>query len=336
MIKKLLKKRKQPEKKIPTRITNDTLAEHREQVLAGGRKHKYPLQYTKHRLVWNTVIIGTVSVLLVAVLVWAQLYVWKDTSELAYRITRFIPLPVASVDGYPVRYSEYLLQRRGTMTVLEKQGQANAADKVIFKQQEAMDVAVKSAYARKLAQEHCVTVSREEVDALLEQQQKETGLSRAAYDAAIRDRLGWSPEEMSEALESALLVMAVSFKVDSAALDTANTVQSAIKEGKSLTDIGSSLGQRVQFVPQVTVPKNNADGGLTAAAMNLEKGKTSEMIKTRAGDGYYFVTVQEKTDTTVTYGYIRVPLTTFQQSLEQLKKDNKVTYHITLEKPGQQ
>src|ERR1700761_699 len=32
-------------------ITNETVAEHREHVLRGARKYKYPLQHSKHRIV---------------------------------------------------------------------------------------------------------------------------------------------------------------------------------------------------------------------------------------------------------------------------------------------
>src|SRR6478736_4302488 len=32
-------------------ITNETVAEHREDVLKGARKYKYPLQHSKHRIV---------------------------------------------------------------------------------------------------------------------------------------------------------------------------------------------------------------------------------------------------------------------------------------------
>src|ERR1700760_3814119 len=33
------------------RITNETVAEHREDVLRGARKYKYPLAHSKHRIV---------------------------------------------------------------------------------------------------------------------------------------------------------------------------------------------------------------------------------------------------------------------------------------------
>ena len=84
------------------RITNETVAEHREKILAGGRRFKYPVQYAKHRLVINTIVISVVALLLVVFVVWWQLYSMQNTSTFFYRITRVIPLPVASVDGQPV------------------------------------------------------------------------------------------------------------------------------------------------------------------------------------------------------------------------------------------
>ena len=42
---------------VPIRITNDTIDVHREHVLSGGRKFKYPMQYAKHKLVYNALII---------------------------------------------------------------------------------------------------------------------------------------------------------------------------------------------------------------------------------------------------------------------------------------
>ena len=99
MLKKSAKLKKKDKRSLPSRITNDTVAEHREKVLAGGRKHKYPIQYSKHKLVWNTIFISIAGLIAVIVLLYLQLYVWKDTSDLAYRITKILPLPAGSVEG---------------------------------------------------------------------------------------------------------------------------------------------------------------------------------------------------------------------------------------------
>lgn len=105
----------------PTRITNDTIAEHREKILAGGRRYKYPVQYARHKLVFNAIIIAVAS-LVILVLLWWQLYSAQSTSTYLYRITQALPLPVANADGQYVRYSDYLLYERPSMYYIEKFG----------------------------------------------------------------------------------------------------------------------------------------------------------------------------------------------------------------------
>ena len=83
----------------PSRITNETVAEHRERILAGGRKFKYPVQYARHKLVFNAIIISVAAAILLAVIAWWQLYPMQNSSALMYRITLLLPLPVAQVDG---------------------------------------------------------------------------------------------------------------------------------------------------------------------------------------------------------------------------------------------
>lgn len=327
---KMKLRKKHEAKKMPSRITNDTVAEHRERVLAGGRKHKYPIQYTKHRLVWNAIFIGIAALIAALVLVWAQLYVWRDTGDIAYRITRTIPLPVASVDGTWVRYSDYLMIHRSNMAVLAKRGQQHAEDKVAFQRQRSMEVAIENVYAEKLARERSIAISDERVMGLIEQQRKERSLSENAYATAVKDQLGWSLGEARQALRANLLRREVAFAVDEAALRLSEGIATELKAGKKLSEIAQARGQAVQYVPRVSVAKNNADGGLTAEAAKLKAGETSGIVKTVSGDAYHFISVEENTDQAVTYGYIRVPLTEFKRQLEELKKAGKIKYFIKL------
>src|SRR6266404_4110934 len=50
------------------KITNETIAEHREEVLKGARKYIYPLQQSKHRIV--TVSLSIIAVASVAFLIY--------------------------------------------------------------------------------------------------------------------------------------------------------------------------------------------------------------------------------------------------------------------------
>lgn len=315
---------------LPTRITNDTVAEHREQVLAGGRKHKYPLQYAKNRLVRNALIISAAMLVLLTLGVWLQLYIFRDTSDIAYRMTRVIPLPVASVDGTLVRYSDYLMIHRSNMTVLAHRGQQHAADKVAFQRQRSMDLAVENAYAEKLAKERGITVSLERVDALIEQQRKERSLSEAAYAAAIKDQLGWSLDEARHALRSSLLKQEVSFAIDTAASHLATTIEADLKAGRSMEEIAKQHKDAVQYTPPVTVARNNADGGLTTEATKLSPGATSGIVKTAAGDGYYFIHLDAASEESVTYRYLHIRLSAFRQQVESLKADKKIRHFIAL------
>jgi hypothetical protein len=87
---------------LPTRITSETIEQHREHILAGGRKFKYPIQYARHKLVINAILISVAAVIIALVVGWWQLYPQQNTSEFMYHVTKVIPVPVAYVDGQPV------------------------------------------------------------------------------------------------------------------------------------------------------------------------------------------------------------------------------------------
>ena len=55
---KLKFKKKENKIKKIVRITNDNIAQQREEVIAQGKKFKYPFQYTKHRLVVLAILVG--------------------------------------------------------------------------------------------------------------------------------------------------------------------------------------------------------------------------------------------------------------------------------------
>lgn len=324
------KDKKQP-KKLPTRITNDTVAQHREKVLAAGRKHKYPIQYTKRRLVWITMFVSVAILAIFVGLGWVQLYLWKDTSDIAYRITKILPLPVANIDGENANYSDYLLYHRSSLAVLQTQGQSDQKDKVKFYQNQSINKALEVAYAKRLARENNITVDDNKVQDLIKKQQESSKLSQSAYESVVKDNLHWSMDELKVAMKYTLLKQEVSFRIDKAADDLVSTIQNKVKSGKSLKDIADEMGNKVQSVFNLSVSADNSDGGLTKSATLLAKGKISEPLKTLAGDGYYFVTLNSLEDNTVNYSYVKVPLTEFNNRFNYLK-NNKVKYFISIDK----
>ena len=78
----------------------------------------------------------------------------------------------------------------------------------------------------------------------------------------------------------------------------------------------------------------NIDGGRSTTALTLEKGKTSERFVSTSGDGYYFVTLVDKTESTVNYKSLFIPFSELETRLKKIRKEGKINEKITLEETG--
>ena len=76
-------------------ITNETIAEHREQVLSGARKYIYPLQQSKHRIILITVSVMITAVIGLLVYCSLALYKFYQYNTFLYRVTQVVPFPIA-------------------------------------------------------------------------------------------------------------------------------------------------------------------------------------------------------------------------------------------------
>jgi hypothetical protein len=342
-MKKLLNKiRRKPEVEESARITTETIAQHREKILAGGRRFKYPVQYARHKLVFNAIIITVAVLSLLVAFVWWQLYLVQNTSDFMYRVTKVIPLPVATVEGQQVRYSDYLMKYRSSVHYLEEKEQVNLATEdgkrqSNFVKQQAMQDTIADAFAIKLAKENDITVSDAELETFLKSQRNSADgeVSESTYDAVILDYYGWSPQEYRHAMENKLLRQKVSFAIDKDAEKTSGVVSAAITGGstdlKAIAEsINAQSGAQVTYASQGWVPKTNQDGGLATAASKLSKGGISTVVKSTTGDGYYFVKLVDSNDTQVNYEYLHIPLTVFADQVNAAQTSGKVTKYITI------
>lgn len=337
-MKKLLNKiRRTPEPEQPGRITTETIAEHRERILAGGRRFKYPVQYARHKLVFNAIIITVATIALLVVLIWWQLYPAQNTSDFMYRVTRVIPLPVASVDGESVRYSDYLMRYRSSIHYLVEKEQVNLGTEdgkrqSDFVKSQAMSDALADTYAAKLAKERGITVSDAELETFLrlERNTLDGTISEASHNAVINDWYGWSSDEYRHIVRSKLLRQKVAFAVDSKASEAAELTAGVIEGGTTNLKRVVMLVNRtsqvdVSYGTLGWVPKTNQDGGLATAAAGLKKGQISAAITSTTGDGYYFVKLLDSNATQVRYEYVHVPLTEFAATIASVEADAAIT-----------
>ena len=327
----------------PQRITNETIAEHRERILAGGRRFKYPVQYARHKLVFNAIIISVSALFLLVALFWYLLFVAQNTSEIIYRLTRVIPVPVARVDGELVRYSDYLMKYRSSIHYYVEKERLNlntedGKSQADYVKSESMKDAIADTYAAKLAREQNITITDEELEAfLIEQRASPDGeVSESTYDSVILDYYGWSRDEYRQAMQAKLLRQKVSFAVDETAKKDSETIAARIKGGvtdlRVLSDeLRTGDMKDVSYAAYGFLPKANRDGGLTAAAAKLQVGQISDAIRTTNGDGYYFVRLLEANDTQVNYESIQVPLKAFDERLKAIEDaGDSVSTFITI------
>lgn len=323
------------------RITNETVAEHRERVLAGGRRFKYPVQYAKHRLVINTIVITIFAIIFALILIWWQLYQAQNTSSFFYRITRAVPLPVASVQGHAVPYSDYLSGFRSQEHYLQNKEGVNLYSKENKKQLEwikrqALNDAIADAYAAKIASDKKIKVTSKQVDdAILRQRKAKDGVtSKESYDAIVLDHFNWTPEEAREVTERKLLRQEVAYEIDDIASQLKELVQQKIATETDFDKLAATVnpveGVKIEAGMTPLVPQNNQDGGLAEAATKLSIGQVSTAFRSTIGDGYYFVKPLQKDSKRVSYAYLKIPLTVFQKKLEKVKTDKQISEFISI------
>ena len=323
------------------RITNETVAEHREKVLAGGRKFKYPIQYQKHRLVINSIVIGVVAAIVLVVAGWHQLYVAGNSSKMMYRLTQIFPVSVASVDGEPVRYSDYLMRYRSSLFYLQKQDLINLNSEDGKRQddytkRQELNNAEKNAFVSKLARENNISVSREEVDNFIKRDIDERAVSLNAYEKTVLNSYyDWSLDEYRTIVSGELLKRKTGFAIDNLAKDRADEVVELLSSGGDFAEIARTHSDdevsKVNGGDVGVMPVGGLDpNGLIAEAKNLEKDQISELIQ--GVDSYYFIKLISKDDSNVHFRVIKISLKALNEQFDTLVKEGKIKEHITVRK----
>lgn len=336
-------KRKKSSEPASTRITNDTVAEHRERIIAGGRRFKYPIQYARHRLVINAVIIATVTIVFIAMFGWWQLYIVKNSNTFFYRVSQILVLPVASVDGEAARYSDYLLNYRSSEYYLTHYDNVDVNDadgrtQLEYKKREALDIAIADAYARKLAKEYDISLNDDEVNDALEVLRVASNgtLTEETSNESSQRILGISSDELETLVRNSILRGKVAYAIDDKARAIQTEADSLILKTNDLDKTYEKLSSTnpdgiVKGSSGVISTSNMLDGLRVSDIAVLEVGQISPVMQSTKGEGYYYVKLTSKTDTQVSFDFIKIPLKQFSTNLEQLRAEGKIVEYIKID-----
>jgi len=293
-------RRKSPDIKINQaienlpRITNETVAEHREEMLSSARKFIYPLKHSRRSIVKVSVALFVVGLVVFMSYVMLALYRFQSSSSFIYGVTKVLPLPIAKAGSAWVSYESYLFELRHLKHYYETQqevdfgsdsGRAQLAD---FRRQ-AMDQAVNDAYVKQLAEENDVSVNGTEVeDAVrLLRDQNRLGGSDQEFADVLKEFWGWKVDDFRRELRQQLLAQQVVAKLDTGAADKLRTAQVQLKQG---TDFAAVAKQFSDDVPTkesggeyaYLIDRSNRDVApqVVDTLLRMQPGQVSEIIDT--------------------------------------------------------
>jgi hypothetical protein len=285
------------------RITNETVAEHREEVLSGARKYIVPLSHSKRRIIIITS--ALLSLAIVGFLSWTvlALYKFQSIGSFTYGVTQVMPLPVAKAGGSWVSYESYLFELRHTVHYYETQQHEDFSTKFgkeHLKQlkQQALAQVINDAYTKQLAKQQHVSVSIAEVndEVALVRSQNRLGSNDQVFRSVLSEFWGWTTSDFQRELRQQFLTQKVTAKLNA---DADKRADSAIKALNGGTDF-ATLAKQVSEDPStkanggdygISIDQTNRDIAPAVAnqLFNLAPGKYSGIIN--AGYGLEIVKV---------------------------------------------
>lgn len=330
-----------PAEAVP-RITNETIAVHREQVLKGARKYIYPLQHSKHRIIVVTSTLGVITFIAFLIYCVIGLYRLQQHNTFLYRVTQVIPLPIARVQGSFVEYENYLFELRHYIHYYQNQLEQDFSgtdqqQQLEEQRKQALDDVINDAYVKKLAKQHKVSVSDKEVNERIAEvrQQNRLGNNDKVFADVLREYWGWSVADFKRSLKQQILEEKVMAKLDheasrkaQAAVDRLNSgadftaLAKEVSEDEATKASGGDYGFAItkaspSIPPQVVTKLFSLKPGQHSGVVNT--GTTLEVLKTNHNDG-----------TTVSAQHISFRLKDLSEHIAALKKQHPPRKYISL------
>lgn len=326
----------------PPRITNDTVAEHREEVLASARKYIYPLQHSKHRIVGVSIAIFVLALVIFFSYTLLALYKFHTNSTFIYKVTQVLPFPVAKAGSNFVAYENYLFDIRRYMHYYETQQDVDFSSKSGKEQlaqfrQRALQGVIDDAYVKQLAKENSVSVSRGEVNQQIQllRDQNRLGGNDQVFEDVLREFWGWSVDDFRRELSQQLLAQKVIAKLDTKAQGRANEALAQLTAGtdfaavaKNYSDDEATKESGGEYGIVIDNSNREIPPQVMAELLKLQPGQTSKIIQ--AQQGLEIVKVYENNENKIRAGHILFKFQALDTYLGPIKDKEKPKKFISL------
>lgn len=274
------------------RITNETVAEHREQVLSSARKYILPLQHSRKQVVTITTTLAVVGVVSFFTYCALALYKFHSDSLFIYRVTQVIPFPVAKAGSNFVAYENYLFELRRyehyykTQQDTDLKSQQNKGQLVAF-QKKALDKVITDAYVKQLAAKNNISVSNQELNAAVDlvRSQNRLGGSDKVFSDVLKEYWGWSEDDFRRSLKAELLSQKVVSTLDTDSYQRAHTALAALQSGqdfaavaKQYSDDPVSKNNGGEYGYPIDRTTRNVSAQTVDALFKLKPGQYSDIV----------------------------------------------------------
>lgn len=338
--KSLEKSLEQAIKGIP-RITNETVAEHREEVLSSARKYIYPLQHSAHRVVIISTGLAIIGVLAFFTYSLLALYRFNTSSTFMYRVVQVIPFPVARAGSDFVSYENYLFELRHYKHYYETQQKVDFNTDSGRRQLEAfreraLEGVINDAYVKQLARKHNVTVSDQEVNDQIEivKAQNRIGNDPKVFEDVLREFWDWSVADFKRELKQQLLAQKVVSTLDTDTHVQAQQALAKVKAGGDFTEIAKQHSKDQNTAPAggdygITITRSSREVPIQIVnqLFKMNAGQTSEIINT--GVALEIVKLKEMNGTEAKAAHIAFPFKDIETYLKPLRDKEKPRQYIT-------
>ncbi len=324
------------------KITNETVAEHRENVLKGARKYKYPLQHSKRRIVIASISLLVVAVVAFAVYVGLALYKFQSSSAFMYRVTQVLPVPVARAGTHFVAYENYLFELRRYEHYYQSQQGVNFNTKDGQRQLDsykpvALNEAVQAAYVKQLAALHHVSVSQTDLATELNALKAQNHSSNQELADVMNKFFGWSLSDLKRELRQELLAQKVASVLDTSTRARANKVASQLRAGAKFTvlakqysdDVATKDKGGVYADTAITSASTDVSPAVVQVLQHMSPGQVSGVIW--AGKTFQIVKLISNNNGKMTAAHISFNITPISTYVVQYQKTHPKRVYITVQ-----
>jgi hypothetical protein len=324
------------------RITNETVAEHREEVLSSARKYIYPLQHSVRRIVAISASIFAVLLFGFFVYCLLALYRFDTTSIFIYRVTQVLPFPVAKACGQYVSYENYLFELRHyihyyqTQQKVDFQSTSGRQQLAAFRKV-ALQAVINDACVKKLAAQNHVSVTSQELNAeiTLLRSQNRLGSSNAVFEDVLKEFWGWSLDDFKRELKSQMLAQKVVSTLDTQTHKRAQDVLSLVNNGGDFAVLAQQFSEDPGTKASggdygIAITKTNRDlpPQVVDELFKLQPGQTSGIVETPLG--LEILKVRERDgDSAVRASHIYFAFKPISTYISPLEKEHKPKTYIT-------